>query len=153
MAQLTIFKLTGHEEELNALVHGEKLLKKWERRYPEKEGEDKFGPPIRNIEGLMYAPTNEQGVIFLFSKLSKDLGIIIEGIKTGFPDAIGMVQTGENRFARRTIEFEYRSSDFPKHKHDPAKCDMIICWEDDWTECPSHIKVISLQKEIERLAS
>lgn len=153
-AHNTIFKLTGHDAELNALVQGEKLLKKWERRYPEKEGEIQFGRPlVPPIDGLIYEPTNEQGVVFLFSKLSKDLGIIIEGIKTGFPDAIGMVQIGENRYARRTIEFEYRSSDFPKHKHDPAKCDMIICWEDDWAACPSHIKVVSLQKEMERLAS
>jgi hypothetical protein len=33
--------------------------------------------------------------------------------------------------------------------HDPAKCDIIVCWEHNWPECP--LEVIELKKEIEKL--
>jgi len=38
---------------------------------------------------LTYARLNENGVIFLFSKVAEDLGITIEGIQVKFPDAFG----------------------------------------------------------------
>ena len=46
------------------------------------------------------------------------------------------------------VEFEYQSSNFPKHNHDPNQCDTIICWEHDWSECPKNIEVIELKKFI-----
>lgn len=47
------------------------------------------------------------------------------------------------------IEFEYRSSQFKIHKHDPKECDIIVCWEHDWKVCP--IEVIELKSEIQKL--
>jgi hypothetical protein len=41
------------------------------------------------------------------------------------------MQTGEIIKA----EFEYNSSSFYAHRHDPAKCDLIICWLHDWKDC------------------
>lgn len=148
-AHLTVFKLTGHEDELHALIKGEKVTTKLEKRYAEKDKEEsKVGPTI-NFRGLVYAPTNEQGVIFLFSKVSKDLNIEIEEIRTGFPDAIGRVQTSKGYYVRRTIEFEYLSSHYD---HLPAKCDMIICWKHDWAECPPEIEVIALEGVVKELS-
>lgn len=43
-----------------------------------------------DFRGLVYAPVNENGVIFLFSKITKDLNLYIETIRTGFPDCIGV---------------------------------------------------------------
>jgi hypothetical protein len=40
---------------------------------------------------------------------------------------------------RVAIEFEFKSSDFKQHKHDPKDCDMIICWENDWNDCPLEV--------------
>jgi hypothetical protein len=45
-----------------------------------------------------------------------------------------------------SVEFEYKSSNFSQHHHDPNQCDMIICWEHDWSECPKNIEVIELKK-------
>lgn len=103
------------------------------------------GDPL-NFDGLQYAPINEQGVVFLFGKLHKELGIIIEAIQTGFPDAKGRkkVRQGWQEIA---IEFEYRSSNFQSHKHTSDHCDMIICWIHDWKECP--IEVVELKSIIE----
>jgi hypothetical protein len=148
-AHLTVFSVSGHEKELEALIQG-RIDVKTERRYPEKEGEESIVGPVINFRGLVYSPINEQGVVFLFGKVSKDLNIEVEEIKTGFPDAICRVRTGRG-YARRRMEFEFRSSDFQKHGHPVEGCDMIVCWEHDWTECPEKIEVISLQDVINEL--
>ena len=41
-----------------------------------------------NFRGLIYAPVNENGVIFLFGKVAGDLNMYIEEIKPGFPDCV-----------------------------------------------------------------
>ena len=47
------------------------------------------------------------------------------------------------------IEFEYKSSNFLIHGHDLLKCDIIVCWENDWNDCP--IPIISLKNKIKEL--
>jgi hypothetical protein len=88
--------------------------------------------------------------VYLFALLSKELGFIIEAIKTEFPDCEGKrkILGKEGRWEKVSIEFEYKSSHFKNHGHDPKQCDIIVCWEHDWIECP--IEVISLKKFIER---
>jgi hypothetical protein len=105
------------------------------------------GDPI-NFEGLIYGPLNENGVIFLFSKIHDKLGINIEAIKPGFPDAKGRRKTGKG-WEDIWIEFEFKSSHFKVHGHDPKECDVIVCWEHDWKDCP--IEVIELKTRIEEL--
>ena len=39
-----------------------------------------------NFRGLVYAPMNQNGVIFLFGKVAKDLHMYAEEVKAGFPD-------------------------------------------------------------------
>lgn len=104
-----------------------------------------------NFRGLVYGPTNENGVIFLFSKITEDLDMVIEEIKPGFPDCIGRRSTRKGRWERVRIEFEYKSSNFKKPKHNPAGCDIIICWEHDWRDCP--LEVIELREVIKSLPS
>jgi len=151
-AHLTVFSVSDHGEELTALIEERKIEIKPERKYAEKIGEESIVGEVINFRGLVYAPTNEQGVIFLFSKVSKDLNIEIEEIKTGFPDAIGRVKTSRG-YARRKIEFEYRSSEFKKHGHPIDDCDIIVCWEHDWLDCPKQVEVISLKDTVMELSS
>lgn len=101
-----------------------------------------------NFRGLVYAPINENGVIFLFGKVADDLNMYIEEIKPGFPDCIGRRFIGKG-WERVAIEFEYQSQNFKQHGHDPKKCDIIICWEHNWKACP--IEVIELKSEIQGL--
>ena len=101
-----------------------------------------------NFRGLVYSPTNENGVIFLFGKVVEDLNMYIEEIKTGFPDCIGRRFTGRG-WERVYIEFEYKSSQFKEHNHNPDDCDIIVCWEHDWPECP--LEVIELKEIIKSL--
>ena len=104
------------------------------------------GDPI-NFEGLIYGPLNENGVIFLFSKIHDKLGINIEAIQAAYPDAKARRRTAKG-WEDIWIEFEYKSSQFKIHKHDPKECDIIVCWEHDWKECP--IEVIELKKIIQK---
>ena len=50
-----------------------------------------YGEPI-DFLGLRHAPLNEQGVVYLFGILSKQLGFIIEAVRTDFPDCEGKRQ-------------------------------------------------------------
>jgi len=34
-------------------------------------------------------------------------------------------------------------------RHDPAACDLIVCWEHNWPECP--LEVIELRSVVDRL--
>ena len=107
------------------------------------------GDPI-NFKGLVYGPTNEDGVIFLFGKIHQELGINVEAIQSAFPDAKGRRKVRKG-WEDVWIEFEYKSSDFKVHDHDPKGCDIIVCWEHDWKECPPSLEVIELKSVVQNL--
>jgi len=109
-----------------------------------------FGAPI-NFRGLRHAPINEQGVVYLFGMVSSELGLIVEAIQAAYPDceAKRCVDSKRNRWQRVRIEFEFCSSNFCEHGHDPTGCDMVVCWEHDWPECP--LEVIELRSVIDQL--
>ena len=115
-----------------------------------KTSEQFYGEPI-NFRGFRHAPINEQGVVFLFGMVSRELGFFIEAVQQGFPDCEGkyLHDKQKNIWARARIEFEYKASNFQKHGHDASKCDFIVCWEDDWPDCP--ISVIELKSELPSL--
>jgi HB1, ASXL, restriction endonuclease HTH domain len=102
------------------------------------------GDPL-SFDGLQYAPINEQGVVFLFGKVHNELGIVVESIQTGFPDAEGRRETHRG-WEHVRIEFEYKSYNFKLHKHDLKGCDLIICWEHNWSDCP--LEVVELKSKI-----
>jgi hypothetical protein len=109
-----------------------------------------LGAPI-NFRGLRYAPTNEQGVVCLFGMVCSELGLVVEAFQSVYPDceATRRIDNKHNRWQRVRIEFEYSSSNFLDHGHDPAGCDMIVCWEHDWSGCP--LEVVELRSLIGQL--
>lgn len=110
-----------------------------------------YGAPI-DFRGLRHVPLNEQGVVYLFALISKDLGFTVEAIGQGFPDCEAMRQIDSSgKWQRLDIEFEYKSSNFKQHGHSVEGCDLIVCWIHDWKECP--LEVIELREEIEKLGA
>ena len=109
-----------------------------------------FGEPI-DFRGLRFAPINEQGVVYLFGMISRELGFLIESIRTEYPDCEGKrcVDKDENRWEHVLIEFEYKSSQFREHGHSLEDCDLIVCWIHDWEDCP--IDVLELKSAIRYL--
>src|SRR3989344_587090 len=86
-----------------------------------------------NFRGLVYSPINEQGVVFLFSRILEELNMYIEEIKQGYPDCIARRYTGKG-WKRVYIEFEFLSGNFIQHGHDPKGCNIIVCWEDNLSD-------------------
>ena len=108
----------------------------------------RYGEPIR-FRALEHAPVNEAGVIFLFALMAADLGFIVEALGPGFPDAEAKRRMAGGEWRRVRLEFEFRSRSFRKHRHDPAQCDLIVCWEHDWPQCP--VEVLELKSALRSL--
>jgi hypothetical protein len=109
-----------------------------------------FGNPI-DFRGLRFAPINEQGVVYLFGMISRELGFLIESIRTDYPDCEGKrcIDSRRERWEHVRIEFEYQSSNFRDHGHNPDDCDLVVCWIHDWVDCP--IEVLELRSQIQFL--
>jgi hypothetical protein len=106
-----------------------------------------YGNPL-DFRGLRHEPVNEQGVVFLFGMVAKELGYMVEAIQTGFPDCEAKRQVAPGKWQRIRVEFEFESRNFD---HPPEGCDVIVCWRHNWPECPSGIEVIDLSKAITEL--
>jgi hypothetical protein len=104
-----------------------------------------------NFRGLLHAPINEQGVVFLFGMVAHELGYVVESVTPGFPDceAKRRVSKSAGTWERVRIEFEFQSRNFLTHGHDPSACHVIVCWEDNWPKCP--IEVLELKSAIQNL--
>lgn len=73
-----------------------------------------------------FVPENEQGVVAVVGQYAARHGWAIAAINTTYPDAL---MTFEGREYR--VEFEFTSSNFIAHGHDPRECDLIVCWRND----------------------
>lgn len=106
---------------------------------------------LNPLSPLCFAPANEQGVIILFGKLAERLGFLILALQTPFPDCTALRRTPSGNWEIVTIEFEFESKNFCYHRHDPAGCDFIVCWEHNWPDCPENLKVIALREHVTAL--
>jgi hypothetical protein len=106
-----------------------------------------YGPVIHAPGlGFIFGPTNENGVLCLFGAMAEKLGFKIARIQTGFPDCEAMRVLKGGRLKPVKIEFEYESRNFYAHMHDPKGCDLIVCWEHNWPDCP--LEVIELKAAV-----
>jgi hypothetical protein len=115
------------------------------------------GPPWRTVGGrlcgdpmhdwpMLHEPINESGVVLAFGMLARDLGFVVDSVAPGFPDCTAKRRVGTKQWESVRIEFEYRSRNFAAHKHDPEGCDLIVCWEHDWPDCP--LEVLELRAAV-----
>jgi hypothetical protein len=105
----------------------------------------KVGRPIM-VKGMAYAPTNEQGVVFLFGRLAPRLGFHVEHVQVHLPDC-----TARRRGKLYRIEFEFWASHFDEHRHHPRGADIVVCWENDWESRPAkyrHLEIIDLKRHV-----
>lgn len=125
--------------ERTAGVTWEKTAKGWKRR--QRKTDPPRGLPLLG-RAMATEPVNEQGVVVLFGEMAKELGFVIDRIGTRFPDCVAKRMVGDEwEFVR--IEFEFLSSRFD---HDPAGCDLVVCWKDDWPGCP--VQVLALEEKV-----
>jgi hypothetical protein len=117
-------------------------------RYSRLENRPTYGNPI-NFRGLRHEPVNEQGVVFLFGMVAKELGYMVEAVQVGFPDCEAKRQVEGGRWQSVKIEFEFESRNY---NHPLDGCDVIVCWRHNWPDCPQNIEVVELSKVITSLA-
>jgi hypothetical protein len=75
-------------------------------------------------------------------------------VQVRFPDCLAkrrVIEKGQEMWQELAIEFEYLSSNFAAHGHDPSLCDMIVCWKHDWNEVPDSIDILELSTVIKYL--
>ena len=82
--------------------------------------------------------------------VARDLSMYLESIGMEFPDCTVRRFNGHG-WEQLAVEFEFDSNSFRAHGHDPAQCDMIVCWTHNWIDCPADIEVIALADEIKKL--
>ncbi len=115
-------------------------------------GRPVYGRPLTAM-GITHAPTNEAGVIFLWGMLARKVGFAVMRMQTGFPDCVAMQEVEDGICQIKNVELEFQSRNFLLHQHDANECDVIVCWEHNWPECPEHIEVIELKSELEKICN
>lgn len=110
-----------------------------------------YGNPL-DFRGLRHEPVNEQGVVFLFGMVAKELGYMVEAVQGAYPDCEAKRQIGPNNWQRVRIEFEFESRNFRDHGHPCEGCDVIVCWRHNWAECPECLEVVELSSIIKTLS-
>jgi len=116
----------------------------------EDEHEYVYGMPL-TLSPMTYAPTCENGVMFLFGALARDLGFAVERVQPGFPDVIALREVRPGVWRRVKIELEQESRNFQQHGHKAGGCDLIVCWIHNWPGC--QVEVIELRKVMEEMAA
>jgi len=109
-----------------------------------------YGDPI-DFRGLRHEPVNEDGVVFLFGMVARELGYLVESVQAGFPDCEAKRQIAPGKWQRVRIEFEFESRNFRDHGHPSEGCDAIVCWKHNWSECPPDLEVVELSSLIREL--
>ena len=112
------------------------------------KGEPVYGPPTVDAH-LMLAPTNEQGVVFLFGAVARKLGFVVLRIQQGYPDCEALREMEPGLWQLEKVEIEYESRNLLIHGHRPDKCSLIVCWKHNWPECP--LEVIELSSAIKQI--
>jgi len=105
------------------------------------------------FRAFAHVPTYENEVVAMFGAIAHDIGFEIISNRAEFPDCKANLKiegSTRKRYKECLIEFELRSSDFKTHKHPVDGCDLIVCWEHDWKDCP--LEVLELKKTIQPLS-
>ena len=91
-------------------------------------------------------------VIFRFGQIYRFLGLhglLIKDEGKGELDAVAYLDHEAKEEVK--IEFELNSSNFVRHGHDADKCDLLVCYEHDWSEVPGHIDVFDFKSLCEKI--
>ncbi|HEY2499283.1 MAG TPA: hypothetical protein VGK24_19660 [Candidatus Angelobacter sp.] len=108
--------------------------------------------PVMNLPEMVHEPLNELGVVFAFGLVARQLGFSVLRFQTAFPDCEALREVVRGQLQRMKLEFEFESRNFLRHGHRIDGCDGIVCWKHNWKECPKHLEVIELRREIAKIA-
>lgn len=93
----------------------------------------------RIMRETTFIPRSELNVREVFAQRAEALGYRIVESRAAFPDYL-LEHEGDRIFA----EAEFRTSNFLRHRHDLARCDLIIVWEHDLPSMPMPVLDLKL---------
>ena len=93
------------------------------------------------MKDLTFVPRSELNVREVFAQRAERLGYRIIESRAAFPDYL-LEHAGDRIFA----EAEFRTSNFHRHRHDLARCDLVIVWEHDLPSMP--LPVLELKTDV-----
>jgi hypothetical protein len=100
---------------------------------------EKINSPV-----MVFSPTTESALIFLFGSKAKEMGFVIKKFNSSGIDCNAMQRTPRG-WKECRIEFELYSHDFKTHGHKRSQCDIIISWEDTILRKSGFPEVIELR--------
>jgi len=87
--------------------------------------------PLSDV-GMLFSPQTHEEMVILFAKMHSEIGFpYITRAQIAYPD-IFVLDKDRNI---KGIEIEVVASQFD---HDPTKCDVIVCWENDLDAVPDN---------------
>lgn len=105
--------------------------------------------PVINTRGMVYAPAEKYGVMFLFARLLDEMGFVIEEIVPNMPRVVARRQIKEG-LEKTELAFAFNSSEARGEGYLNGS-DILICWQDDWGDCPC--EVIELRSRLMKTVS
>jgi hypothetical protein len=106
---------------------------------------------LKELKGEFVSQTElqvgENAVIFLFGRIYRYLNFyeFVIGHEKALENDLDAWAYLEKENKGISVEFEAQSANFKKDKHDPEKCDLIVCWNDNWNGRPAKIDVFDLE--------
>ncbi|GEM_PF-4251669 len=101
--------------------------------------------PVINSKRMIYGPSDKLGTMIMFTRILDELGFYIEEI---IPENQRMIlrRELENGFLEKVeTAFTFISSEARRNGYLEG-CDLLVCWKDDWGECP--VEVLELKPTI-----
>ena len=101
----------------------------------------------------MFYLIKEKNIKFLWRNYQISFSKIID-VKVSFPDAEIEFFNYENSRTgkiRLNVEFEYESINYIKHQHhrEFEKCDLIICWLNNWSSPAYYAPILCIKELLE----
>jgi hypothetical protein len=103
---------------------------------------------VINFREVVYAPLNKLGVLLLFGAVLPEHRIRVEEVRQRIPHCIGR-RASARGWKKVALACAFKSSELRARTPDLQRCNLILCWEDDWPDCP--LEVIELRTTIHEL--
>ena len=102
------------------------------------------------INGMPYAPRDENGVIALFAILCHKGDLKLQIVETNDGKGIDSICYDDENECEIRIEFKFILSK-PEWNHDTSELDIVVCWENRWREFPK--PVIELKSFLKNMSA
>lgn len=118
---------------------------------PKVKKKEKKKQETINFRGIKTAPVDVEGVIFIFGMICEELSFIIEAFNTEMPCFEGKrrLDGSGKKIQDVKIGVYHKSYDLKTKSGSVTDCDIIVCWEHDWNDCP--VEVLELKAVLKKL--